>query len=268
MDGVRTSLEEVLQQMGWPAEAAASLARGAHVVAYEKDAIIYHAGEPADVLYILLSGEAKLYYGGQDGDRLLAAIVRSGESFGVFDPRSEVGEEEGAQTFSAQALSRCKVAIIGRPRVARAIHGLDPDAIVAVVGHLQGRWAQLCRRVLDLLGMNVRERLAYTILEIAGAFGIPDARGKLIRLKLSHEDFGDLVAASRPMVSKHLKDLARAGIFSKQNGRYVLSREEPLRRRPELPAATRSGGNLVHLRPPAVGALAVTAAQPRRRASR
>ena len=71
--------------------------------------------------------------------------------------------------------------------------------------------------------MDVRSRLAYAIAEVAQTFGIADPRGKLIPLRLSHEDFGELVGASRPMVSKHLKELARAGVFYKQNGRYILS---------------------------------------------
>jgi hypothetical protein len=80
----------------------------------------------------------------------------------------------------------------------------------------------------------VRSRLAYAIAEVAETFGIADPRGKLIPLRLSHEDFGELVGASRPMVSKHLKELAKAGVFYKQNGRYILSSGDQ-------PTATRAG---------------------------
>jgi biotin operon repressor len=76
--------------------------------------------------------------------------------------------------------------------------------------------------------MDVRGRLRYAIRDIADKFGIEDARGTLIALKLSHEDFAELVGASRPMVSKHLKELAAAGVFVKQNARYVLLRVDGL----------------------------------------
>ncbi|MBP1685008.1 MAG: Crp-like helix-turn-helix domain [Deltaproteobacteria bacterium] len=78
--------------------------------------------------------------------------------------------------------------------------------------------------------MDVRSRLAYVIHEIARMFGITDARGKLISIRLSHEDFGELVGASRPMISKHLKELAKAGIFVKEEGRYLLLREDLLKK--------------------------------------
>jgi len=226
-----------------------SLGDGAHIVAYEKDAVVFHAHEPADLFYVLLCGEAKLYYGSNDGERLLVTIARSGESLGVFDAGA-TAEAESRQVFSAQALSRCKVAIISRARVTRALCELSPEHILALANRMNEGWTTLCRRALDLLTMNVRDRLIYTIRHIARHFGIADARGKLISLKLSHEDFGELVGASRPMVSKHLKELAKAGIFSKQNGRYVLWREDLL----EVGAdrhmvATRSPANLVRLHP-------------------
>src|SRR5262249_7748699 len=156
--------------------------------------------------------EVKLYYGGTGDERLLVMIARGSESLGVFNAPAALQESESPQTFSAQALSRCKIAIISRARVARALRELSPEEIVSLVHRMNDGWARLCRRSLDLLTMNVRDRLVYTIREIARTFGIPDARGKLIGLKLSHEDFGDLVGASRPMVSKHLKELAKAGI--------------------------------------------------------
>ena len=152
----------------------------------------------------------------------------------------------------------------------RALRQLPPEHIIALVGRMNEGWMKLCRRFLDLLTMNVRDRLIYTIKEIARVFGIPDARGKLLSLKLSHEDFGDLVGASRPMVSKHLKELAKSGAFVKQNGRYVVCREDMLQSDGDACVAiARAPANLVRLHPTP---LAVRARRPvdlpRRRASR
>jgi biotin operon repressor len=97
--------------------------------------------------------------------------------------------------------------------------------MVKIMQRMNQGWVHLCNRLLTFMTMDVRRRLAYAISEIAEAFGIPDARGALIRLRLSHEDLSELVGASRPMVSKHLKEFAKAGIFFKQNGRYIVSKE-------------------------------------------
>jgi CRP/FNR family cyclic AMP-dependent transcriptional regulator len=264
MEGTRALLLTALEQLGWPSQAASSMAKSAHAVTYEKGAMIFHAGEPADLLYVLLNGEAKIYYMGRDGERLLVSIARGGGLIGSLEAHTSSRDEGETQLFTAQALTRCKVAIIARERVARAVAELRPEEVLAVAGCMNDGWVRLSRRLLDLLTMNVRGRLVYTIQEIAQAFGISDARGKLIGLKLSHEDFGDLVGASRPMVSKHLKELAKANIFSKQNGRYVLWREDMLTAPPPPDPS-----KLVRLRPtPYSMRRSQTIEAPRRRASR
>ncbi len=143
-------------------------------------------------------------------------------------------ESEVTQLFTAEALSRCKLAIITKARAAAAVRDLAAPDILALVQQVNRDWMRFCSRFLAFLMMDVRSRLAYAIAEVAETFGIADPRGKLIPLRLSHEDFGELVGASRPMVSKHLKELAKAGVFYKQNGRYILSSDDQ-------PTATRAG---------------------------
>lgn len=218
-------LESSLQAAGWPSENAAMLSRSAHAVTYESGATIFHAGESADLMYVLLKGAAKLYYSSQSGDRLLVAIPHRGDvlAFPQIEELDFAWNDQAGQVFSAEASSPCDVAIISKAQIQRALHSLPPVDVLRIMGHMIQRWSLLACRVLSFLTMDVRSRLAQAISEIADDFGIPDGRGRLIRLKLSHEDFGEIVGASRPMVSKHLKDFATAGIFYKDKGRYILS---------------------------------------------
>jgi CRP/FNR family transcriptional regulator len=225
---LRTTL---VDRMLWPAETAAAITQIAHIVEYEKGASVFHPGEPTDLLYLLLSGEARLYYGTASGERLLVHIVRGGQILGFTDFRvKDPHEHDSGQVFLAEVQSRSRVAIIAAARVAAHLCDLPGPELVRVVESVESRWAHLCVRLLTLLTMDVRSRLAYVIHEIARMFGITDARGKLISIRLSHEDFGELVGASRPMISKHLKELAKAGIFVKEEGRYLLLREDLLKK--------------------------------------
>jgi CRP/FNR family cyclic AMP-dependent transcriptional regulator len=234
MHDTQASLHDALENLGWPREVAFHLARSAHLVTFEKAATVFHAGEPADLLYVIISGEVKLYYGDAEGERLLVAISRRGELLGSVDLElANSREGETPQLFTAEALSRCKLAIITKARAAAAVRDLAAPDVLALVQRVNRDWARFCSRFLAFLMMDVRSRLAYAIADVAETFGIADPRGKLIPLRLSHEDFGELVGASRPMVSKHLKELARAGIFYKQNGRYILSSNDQ-------PTATRA----------------------------
>ncbi len=231
MEVLQHALSTILSDyLGWPPDRAEAVADVAHTVSYEKGATIFQAGEPTDLLYVLISGEVKLYYGTPSGERLLVAITRGGRWLGFTDFQArDPHEQEHRQLFTAQTMSRAKVAIIARARVARLLHDLPGPDLARIVQGLNEHWVELCCRCLTFLTLDVRRRLAHVIAEIAQTFGIPDARGKLLTLRLSHEDFADLVGASRPMVSKHLKELAERGIFRKENGRYVLMQEDALR---------------------------------------
>ena len=229
MDNLHDALSTILHDgSGWPTEMAAEVARHAHIVSYEKDATVFHAGEQTDLLYVLLSGEIRLYYGTDTGERLLVSIIRSGQMFGSTDFQAIEATPQQEQLFTAQALSRSKVAVIARARVTRLLHDLPGSELVRIVQREHSKWMALSCRLLTFMTQDVRSRLAHTIGEITQTFGIADARGKLIALRLSHEDFAELVGASRPMVSKHLKDFATRGIFMKQNGRYIVLREDAL----------------------------------------
>ncbi|MDX2168211.1 MAG: Crp/Fnr family transcriptional regulator [Deltaproteobacteria bacterium] len=210
-----------LEESAWPAKAAAELARGAHIVPYERRSTIFHAGEAADLVYLLLSGEVKLQFEGGESDGLLVSIARGGV-LGVFAPDGGPSGERPEQLFTAEALSRCRVAIIPTARVAHVLHQLPTAQLVRVLERGREQWMRLSCRLLTYLTMSVRERLLHAIGELADAFGISDARGRVIALRLSHDDFAALVGASRPMVSKHLKDLVASGLLAKHQGRYVL----------------------------------------------
>jgi CRP-like cAMP-binding protein len=219
----QVSLVDALEEFHWPAKAAAELARGAHIVPYEKRSTIFNAGETADLVYILLSGEVKLQFDGDDDASVLVSIARGGQMLGVFAPDSGSPlRAKPEQPFTARALSRCRVAIIPTARVAQALHRLPAERLVQVLERSREEWTHLCYRLLGFLTMGVRRRLTRAIGEIADNFGVADARGRLIPLRLSHDDLAALVGASRPMVSKHLKELASEGVLVKQQGRYVV----------------------------------------------
>ena len=230
MESSHTALcTTLLTDLGWPTDIAVEVGQYAHVVSYEKHATIFHAGESTDLLHALLSGEVGSYFGTLDGARLLVSIIRSGQFFGNTDfHATAANQSREEQLFTAQTLSRCKVAVIARARVVRRLHELPAADLVRIVQSMGSTWVTLCHRLLTFMTQDVRRRLAQAIGEITRTFGIPHARGKLITLRLSHEDFAELIGASRPMVSKHLKELAQRRILAQESRRYVILQEDAL----------------------------------------
>jgi CRP-like cAMP-binding protein len=247
MEACQALLYPALERLGWPPGIAQELVSGAHIVEYGKGTMLFRAGESADLVYLLLTGDVKLHYSSEDGTRLLVGIVRKGATLGLFPAQaaSEHGVQE-IQLLTAQAATRVKVALISGARFTQALHRLPAETLIQMVGRLNAQWLRLSNRLLDFMTMDVRGRLMQVITELADGFGIADARGKLIPLRLSHEDFAEFVGASRPIVSKYLKRLSQRGVLIKQDGHYVLMDQV---RKPKLVASSPASKTAASVRP-------------------
>jgi CRP-like cAMP-binding protein len=61
------------------------------------------------------------------------------------------------------------------------------------------------------------------LLDLIENFGVPDDGGRMrLTVPVRHNDLAELVGATRPRVSEHLRDLARKHLISIQNERLVL----------------------------------------------
>ena len=73
------------------------------------------------------------------------------------------------------------------------------------------------------MGLDLRERLVITLIQLCSNFGVVESRGILLRVFLSHKDLADLVGASRPRVTEHLAELEREHLLIRQ-GRQLIVR--------------------------------------------
>ena len=67
----------------------------------------------------------------------------------------------------------------------------------------------LTNRVENLLFKSAHARLAQTLVELSREYGVQDADGILLTLKLSQQELGSLVGLSRESVNLCLSDFKR-----------------------------------------------------------
>jgi CRP/FNR family transcriptional regulator, cyclic AMP receptor protein len=89
------------------------------------------------------------------------------------------------------------------------------------------QWYRLLLRSSSFLNLDLHERIAITLLELASDFGIKESRGALLRAAFSHQDIADLVGASRPRVTEHLAQLEREHLVIRQ-GRQLIVRVDKI----------------------------------------
>jgi CRP-like cAMP-binding protein len=205
-------------------EKVASLAQ---VRSFPGRAVVVSQGEPANALFVIMRGRLKVASSGPDGRDTVLGIMAEGEVFG------EVALlDGGTRSASCTAIEPCELLAIDRAQFMDLLEQ-SPGIAVKLLHVLSGRLRRLSQRSEDAAFLDVPSRLARSLLDLATRFGerrrAPES-GIFIALKLSQQELGDLVGATRESVNKHLKDWARQGLLKLDGGRMTISDIEGVRR--------------------------------------
>jgi CRP/FNR family cyclic AMP-dependent transcriptional regulator len=174
---------------------------GAHVSlrAFEKGAVILHEGEAADSLFLIVTGQVKVFSVDPDdpGREVILKTLGPGEFFGelpLFDhePRSA----------SVAALERCHVQVLSYRAFQRAMQA-SPDIAQKVLETLARRLRAANRKVGDLALLGISGRVSRILLELA----ILSNGRRVVGEPFTQQDLANMVGASREMVNRTLRDM-------------------------------------------------------------
>ena len=219
-DNQKTRFLPRLKRLGLPDEMVAELLNESIVVPYGKGLKPFAQGAPANVLMLVLNGVIKVYCSHGNTRRFLVQLAGPGDLIGYSDFIDSKGRR--GQVFEAEALTNCTVALIFRHRIVKLLQGFDNAALLALLEQSNTFWSWIAYRYASLMSLSYRERMEVVISEIAGRFGIRDARGVMLTLELGHEEWAELIGSSRPMASRLLADMVRGRILSREGKRYIV----------------------------------------------
>jgi CRP-like cAMP-binding protein len=174
---------------------------------YKARETIVSKGEPANEFFVLLRGRAKVTAQGSEGGDTAINVMGPGEVFG------EIGILDGRpRSATVTTLEECEMAVVDK----RAFHGLlavSPPVAIKLLEVLAGRIRELTTRVEDRAFLDVPARLAKQLLWLAGNHGTESGARVRIELKLSQQELGDFIGATRESVNKNLRDWSRNGLI-------------------------------------------------------
>lgn len=209
------------------AEQLSKVAALAQVRSYASREVVVNQGEPARALFAIVRGRLKVASCGPDGRDTVLGIMAEGEVFG------EVALLDGGmRSATCTAIEPCELLAIERAEFMELLQK-SPEIAVGLLHVLAGRLRRLSQRSEDAAFLDVPSRLARSLLDLATRFGEPrraPVSGIFIALKLSQQELGDLVGATRESVNKHLSDWTRRGYVEMQGGRLIISDIENVRR--------------------------------------
>jgi CRP-like cAMP-binding protein len=213
-------LAEQLTRWELPEEFVTELFGHHALVTFAKGEPLFLQGSTADVGFWILSGLVKIYSPSPDGSRVVVALVGPGDLAGFTDYIESNGRR--AQAFEAEALTKASVALFTRDYVMKALQKLSAPKLVAVFERFNTSWSSLACNYAQFLGMSFRDRLQTVFATLSARFGVRDARGSLLTLELSHDDLAEMIASSRPMVSRLIAEMMEQRIIARQGKHYIL----------------------------------------------
>jgi CRP-like cAMP-binding protein len=186
--------------------------------------VLVRQGELSGDLYAVIQGRLKVSSVGDGGEEVLLSLLKPGQVFGEIALLDD--EPRSATVVAAEA---CRFLVV--PRAAfRSLLQEVPALSMRLLQVLARHVRRLSLRAEDMASLDVRARLAKTLLGLAEQFGVAAPGDKTrITLRLSQQEMGRLVGATREMVNKCLREWTERRIISYARGVLMVLKERRLR---------------------------------------
>lgn len=186
--------------------------------AYPKGAILFVEGQIPRGIYVLCKGRVKLSLCSSTGKTLIMKIVEPGEILGLSATVSGKPFEVMAETVEP-----CQVNFVRREDFLRFLrqHG---EAGLRVAEQLSAKYNSSCRELRTLsLSHSSSEKLAKLLLDWTAQSPDASKDDLRVRLRMTHEEIGQMIGTSRETVSRHFGEWKKQRIVQ-GNGPFLRIR--------------------------------------------
>lgn len=200
------------------------LAATSREVRLVRGAYVFHAGDPADELWVVVSGEVKDCVVDIDGNEVVHFVHGPGMTFG------EPGffAHDHVRIVDVIAVQPTRLIRLDRhdlvPFMER--HPILKDRALEALASNSRFQANL---IVSLLTRPLADRLVLRLLELIDS-GPERSAGQAVTPKITQSTLAAMIGVSRENVNRALAALALDGSIRLEDGRYVLVDEERLRR--------------------------------------
>lgn len=182
---------------------------------YEPGEMVFFEGDSCEGLYVLQSGNVKIFNTSASGREQVLHIERAGNSLAelpVFDG--------GDYPASAAAVDSCTLLFISKKDF-RTFCLERPEVSLKVLKVVSARLRTLVAIIEELSFTTVRSRLASWLLQEARSKGQKTPRGIEFTLSVSNQDLAFQIGTVRELVSRNLSYFQSKGML-KTEGRTVI----------------------------------------------
>ncbi len=217
-------LEEISLFQALSAQQLTSISKDVRPRRYGRGDIIFREGDPGQVLYLVQSGQVRIYVNGLDGSETSVILFgRPGDIFG------ELAVIDGLpRSATAIALDKTLLYTISRENFRQHMQRF-PQLALNFMKELTHRVRYNTRQMDSLATLPVSQRLARKLLELAQDYGRIEADNVIIDMTLTQTNLASLIGATRESTNKILRDFRERCFIWFENGRIIILDADALR---------------------------------------
>jgi CRP/FNR family transcriptional regulator, cyclic AMP receptor protein len=189
---------------------------GRKVVQLEPKENFFSQGDPADSVFYLQKGRAKVSVVSEKGKEATITFLSPGDFVG----EESIASIPGLRLATASAVNSCIALMITREEMARVMHD-EPTFADLFVKFLLARSMRIQADLVDQLFNSSEKRLARILLLMA-EFGKPGERDTFIP-PVSQETLAEMIGTTRSRVSFFMNRFRKLG-FINYNGRIQVNK--------------------------------------------
>jgi len=179
----------------------ALLAASVGAQSFERGEIIFHQGSIGSILYIIVSGQVRIFTISEAGQELALTIFRNGDFLG------ELALLDGLpRSASAQAMHPTTALTLHRAAFLHTIEACPPIA-AAVLEAMAARLRHTTIQAGQLGSASAPQRVVRQLLNLATQYGVAERDETRIDLRLTQDDLASLSGTTRETVNRVLSAL-------------------------------------------------------------
>jgi CRP-like cAMP-binding protein len=211
----------MLAELG--ADAVAGVADRITLREVRRREVVYLPGDPGTSIFFVNGGRIKVSKVTRDGKSLTLAYCGPSEIFGE---TSLI--DGGPRTDMAEAMENALLSEISRGDFETLVRQ-HPELGLAATKLMIARRRDLENKVEALVFRDVTSKLAELLLKLGSEYGVDDARGTLVALKITHQELANLIGSTRETVSLTLSTFKKKKFICTEGRKVILSDADALR---------------------------------------
>ncbi len=182
----------------------------------EKNSGFFMQGDPAERIYLLISGQLKLTQVNADGQQILLRAIGAYQLFGAV-----AMTQQETYPVTAEAMEDC-TALTWSKTTIMALVGQFPQLALNAISMMAQYAQEFQERFRQMATERVERRLAHTLLRLAAQTGKKIPEGVWIDLPLTRQDLAEMTGTTLYTVSRLLTQWETQGLIIADRERIII----------------------------------------------